>query len=214
MASDDQGNIFFSTANGPFDANLGSNDFGSSIMKISWGPNGLSETDYFTPYNQAALSNQDLDVGSAGVTILPDQPGPHPHLIVGSGKSGDVYVMDRDNMGKYNPVDNNQIVQYLPTGVGRMFSTAAYWNGNVYFTGQVQGVSQFSLSGGQLALVGRNPNALCCPHTPSISANQNTNGILSVCRLSNDSIAVFPDNASQSSASRSFGGDARGKLRP
>ena len=178
LASDDQGNIFFSTANGPFDANLGSNDFGSSIMKISWGPNGLSETDYFTPYNQAALSNQDLDVGSAGVTILPDQPGPHPHLIVGSGKSGDVYVMDRDNMGKYNPVDNNQIVQYLPTGVGRMFSTAAYWNGNVYFTGQVQGVSQFSLSGSQLALVGRNSNALCCPHTPSISANQNTNGIL------------------------------------
>jgi hypothetical protein len=59
-----------------------------------------------------------------------------------------------------------------------MFSTAAYWNGNVYFTGQNQGVSQFSLSGGQLALIGRNTNTMCCPHTPSISANGNSNGIL------------------------------------
>jgi len=182
LASNDAGDIFFSTANGPFDANLGSNDYGSSILKIGWTNGSLVEHDYFTPYNQAALAAQDLDVGSAGVTMLPDQPGTFPHLIIGSGKAGDVYVMNRDNLGQYNPVDNSQIVSYLPatdpSGVGRMFSTAAYWNGNVYFTGQNQGVSQYSITNGQLTLLGRNASVLCCPHTPSISSNENTNGIL------------------------------------
>ena len=178
-ASDDNGNIFFSTANGPFDVNTGSNDYGSSILKIGWGTGGtLVAKDYFTPYNQVALAAQDLDVGSAGVTMLPDQPGPHPHLIVGSGKEGSVYLLDRDNMGQYNPVDNSQITQFLEFGVGRMLSTASYWNNSVYFTGESQGVSQFSLNNGQLNLVGRNPTALCCPHTPSISANGNSSGIL------------------------------------
>ena len=178
LASDDEGNIFFSIANGPFDADSGSHDYGSSILKIGWGPNGLGAMDYFTPYNQAYLAAQDLDVGSAGVTMLPDQPGAHPHLIIGSGKEGSVYVMDRDNLGGFNSADNSQIVQFLEFGVGRMFSTAAYWNNNVYFTGENDGVAQFTLNNGQLVLAGRNPSALCCPHTPSISANGNANGIL------------------------------------
>jgi len=178
LASDDNGSIFFSTANGPFDANLGNTDYGSSVLKIGWGANGLGEKDYFTPFDQALLTGEDLDLSSAGVTMLPDQLGLHPHLIVASGKTGDIYLIDRDNMGRYNPVDNSQIPQYLPAGVGRMFSTAAYWNGSVYFTGQTQGISRFSLSNGRLTLLGRNPNAMCCAHTPSISANGNTNGIL------------------------------------
>jgi hypothetical protein len=178
LASDDNGHIFFSTANGPFDANVGNADYGSSVLKIGWGANGLGILDYFTPFDQADLSNRDEDIGSAGVTMLPDQPGAHPHLIVASGKTGDVYLIDRDNMGHFNPTDNSQIVQYLPLGVGRMFSTASYWNGSVYFTGQVQGYSKFSLVNGQLSLDGRNSYQLCCPHTPSISANGNSNGIL------------------------------------
>jgi hypothetical protein len=179
LASDDNGNIFFSTANGPFDANIpGNHDYGSSVLKIGWGSGGLGALDYFTPYNQAYLQAQDLDIASAGVTMLPDQPGAHPHLIVASGKEGSIYLLDRDHMGQFNPTDNSQIVQFLPFGVGSMFSTAAYWNGNVYFTGQNQGVSQFSLNNGQLSLVGRNANTMCCPHTPSISANGSTNGIV------------------------------------
>jgi hypothetical protein len=184
LATDDNGNIFFATANGPFDANLGTHDFGDSVLKIGWASGGLVEEDYFTPYNQANLAAHDLDLGSAGVTMLPDQPGAHPHLIVASGKEGSVYLIDRDNMGQYNPVDNSQIVQFLPFEVGSMFSTAAYWNGNVYFTGQNMGMSQYALNNGQLNLVGRNTNTLCCPHTPSISANGNTNGILWVANQS------------------------------
>jgi len=193
LASDDNGNLFFSTANGGFDANAGGNDYGSSIVKIGWGNDHLVAKDYFTPYNVNYLNSTDLDVGSAGVVMLPDQPGPHPHLLVGSGKEGSVYVLDRDNMGQFNSVDNSQIVQFIPfdggvvpphshtppgSEVGRMFSTPAYWNGYVYLTGQNQGVTQFAVDGGQLDLVNRNASALCCAHTPSISANGASGGIL------------------------------------
>jgi hypothetical protein len=193
LASDDNGNIFFSTANGAFDANLGLNDYGSSIVKAGWGDSGLAVTDYFTPYNVNYLNTTDLDIGSAGVVMLPDQPGPHTHLLVGSGKEGSVYVLDRDNMGQFNPNDNSQIVQFIPydgnvippqshtppgSQVGRMFSTPAYWNGYVYLTGQNQGVTQFAVENGQLVILNRNANSLCCAHTPSISANGASNGIL------------------------------------
>jgi hypothetical protein len=193
LASDDIGNIFFSAANGPFDVNTGSNDYGSSIVKIGWGAGGLVAKDYFTPYNFAALNAQDLDLGSSGVAILPAQLGAHPHLIVGGSKEGSVYLLDRDNMGQFNPVDNSQIVQFISVdgsstygpvqiiphahtppgkGVGRLFSTAAYWNDNVYLTGQDQGVSQYSLAGGHLTLASRNANALCCPHTLNLRQRQ------------------------------------------
>jgi hypothetical protein len=193
LASDDNGNIFFSTANGAFDANVGMNDYGSSIVKAGWTSNGLAVTDYFTPYNVSYLNTTDLDIGSAGVVMLPDQPGAHTHLLVGSGKEGSVYLLDRDNMGQFNATDNSQIVQFIPfnggtvpphshtppgSQVGRMFSTPAYWNGYVYLTGQNQGVTQFALDNGQLDLLNRNANALCCAHTPSISANGSSGGIL------------------------------------
>ncbi len=194
LASDDAGNIFFSTANGGFDANTGGNDYGSSIMRIGWNGNGvLAARDYFTPYNVNYLNSTDLDVGSAGVLMLPDQPGAHPHLLVGSGKEGSVYVLDRDNMGQFNPTDNSQIVQFIPfdgnvvpptshtppgSQVGRMFSTPAYWNNFVYLTGQNQGLTQFSMQNGQMVLLNRNNSTMCCAHTPSISANGNSNGVL------------------------------------
>ena len=178
LASDDNGSIFFSTANGPFDANLGTHDYGSSLVKVGWNGGSLSAVDYFTPYNQAFVGAHDLDIGSAGVTLLPDQPNGPAHLMVGSGKEGSIYLVNRDNMGGYNPVDNSQITQFLPFEVGSMFSTAAYWNNNLYFTGQNQGPTALSLSGGQLTLLGRSSTAMQSPHTPSISANGGSNGIL------------------------------------
>ena len=186
LASDDLGNIFFSTANGGFDGNLGGNDYGSSIVKLVWGNNGMAITDYFTPYNVNYLNTTDLDIGSAGTLMLPDQPGPHTHLLVGGGKEGSVYVLDRDNLGHFNPTDNSQIVQFIPfdggqipphshtppgSQVGRLFSSPTYWNGFVYIAGQNQGLSQFSLQNDQMVLQNRNANSLCCAHTPSISSN-------------------------------------------
>ena len=77
--------------------------------------------DSFTPFNQSALGTADLDLASAGMTLLPDAVGTvaHPHLMVTSGKDGEMYVLDRDNMGQYQSsytTPNSQIVQWLPYG--------------------------------------------------------------------------------------------------
>jgi hypothetical protein len=75
-------------------------------------------TDYFTPYDQHVDTQTDKDVGSGGPLLLPDQPAPYVHLMVGAGKEGTIYLINRDNMGGYNSSNNNQIVQSL-AGVAR-----------------------------------------------------------------------------------------------
>lgn len=179
-AVDGAGNIYASTGEADFDANIGGQDFGSSILKLTPTATSLSLTDYFTPFDEAFISLNDLDLSSAGVVVLPDQPGPHPHLLIATGKQGRVYLIDRDNMGHFNPVDNSQIVQELPQTVGGMFSTPAYWNNKVYFNGKTKPVMGFSLSNGLLSNtpVIKSAQAQSGGRAPTISANGNTSGIL------------------------------------
>src|SRR5207244_4279140 len=65
---------------------------------------GLRVADYFTPSNQYQLNALDLDLGSGGATLLPndllDAVG-NPMLMVG-GKESRIYLLDRNNMGKFN----------------------------------------------------------------------------------------------------------------
>jgi hypothetical protein len=112
LALDSAGDIYFETA----DANSnGKTAYGDSIVKINTGANNLTILDYFTPYNQATLHKNDLDLASVGPLILPQQQGPYPDLLVGSGKTEEIYVVDRDKMGKYRASGNTNIPQYLPT---------------------------------------------------------------------------------------------------
>ena len=90
----------------------------------------MSVTSSFTPLNELLLDDEDLDMGSGGNLLLPDQPGPNPHLMVGVGKYGNVYLVNRDSMGGFNAT-NDQMVQELTGAVGGMFSTPAYWQGMV-----------------------------------------------------------------------------------
>ena len=85
--------------------------------------------------------------------VLPDQAGAHPHLLVASGKEGTVYVLDRDNMGRFNAAGDTQIVQEFPLAVGPMFSAPVYWNNTVYFTGNYKPIKGYGLSGGLLSSV-------------------------------------------------------------
>jgi hypothetical protein len=178
-AADSAGNVYVSTAESDFTANTGGQDYGMSILKLVQGMGTLTLGDYFTPYNQVSLSHADLDVSSCGPVVLPDQAGSIPHLLVTSGKEGTVYLLNRDNMGQYNPSGDTQIVQEFPSAVGAMFSTPVYWNGTVYFAGNAHPIQAFSLSGGLLASPPvaqsiKMPGA----HAPTISANGNVNGIL------------------------------------
>ena len=191
LAADEAGNIFFETAEtGPhgYDVPTGGQTYCNSVVKLS--PTLIGEqnqyevADYFTPWTVAFLNENDLDLSSTGALILPDQDGPYPHELVASGKQGFVYVLNRDNLGMYSANDS-QVIQEFPLIPGEtnnqvkdvQFGSPAYWNNTVYFSPDASPVLAFPVSGGLLGTplkTAEYPGS----HSPSISANGNTNGIL------------------------------------
>ncbi len=184
-AGDPSSNIYFATGNGTFDANTGGSDYGQSVVKLA-PPSGatFAVLDYFTPYNGPGLNSGDFDIGSGGVMLLPDQTkGPHLHLLVQGDKVGNIYLINRDNMGHYNSQNNNQIVQYLAGVELGMWNSPAWWNNNVYFGASGDSLKAFSLNKttGLLSTTPTSQTAKVFSYpgtTPSISANQTTNAIL------------------------------------
>ena len=186
VAADSAGNLFFVTGNGDFDANTGGVDYGESFIKLS--PGGIV-LDYFTPYNASTLNQYDLDLGSSGLILLPDQPGVTPRLVGNAGKGGTVYLVNRDNMGRYNTLNDNQIVQSLvgafpnPTlnsGLGN-FSPPVYFNNYVYFSPVLAPVQAFQLSNGLLSATPTSVSSATFSYMGAalaISANASSNGIL------------------------------------
>jgi hypothetical protein len=186
LAGDSEFNTFFATSNGTFDSDKGGMDYGSTIARLPL-PSGrmFRVADYFAPHNQEDLSNYDLDLGSGGVLLLPDQPSgaAYKHLLVESGKEGSIYVINRDHMGGYNPNDNSQIVQFLPYAIGGTWSVPAWWNNSAYFGGSGDALKQFSFtpSTGMLSVspVSQASYGFGYPGTiPTISANGNSSAIL------------------------------------
>ena len=185
LAADSKGNIYFSTGNGTFDVDANGvhigNNYGDSVLKLATSSTGaLTQTDYFTPFNQNDLNNADADLGSGGVLLLPDQQGAHPHLAITCGKEGKIYVIDRDNMGGFHPgVDN--LVQVMPGAVGGTWSKPSYFNGRVYYHGSGDVLKAFGLSAGKLSDQPTAHGAFSFDFpaaTPSISANGTKNGIV------------------------------------
>ena len=143
-ADDTSGNIFIASGNGEFDQTSIPVETGDTILKLD---QNLTLLDYFTPYNQLNLDMQDTDVGSGGVLLLPDQPGPFPHILVEAGKEGNLYVINRDqtttNNSHYCPApsctnDPEIIEETGRNGVGigvGMFNVGTYWNSTLYFWG-------------------------------------------------------------------------------
>ena len=194
--------IYLSTGNGTFDTTLNSSgfptdgDYGDSIIKLANDPSsspalqringwGLKVVDYFTPDNQQTLNDDDLDLDSGGVLLLPPQPGTHPHELISAGKQGTVYVIDRDNMGHFAP-DSNNIVQELDgelgtqVALGGSFDTAAYFNGQVFYCGVADDLKAFQLDNGLLSSspASQTGNAFQYPGASAIvSANGTSDGI-------------------------------------
>jgi outer membrane protein assembly factor BamB len=205
-AADEAGNIYLLDGNGTFDTSLNSSgypsqgDFGNAIVKIS-ATGSLSVTDYFAPHDTVAQSDGDYDLGSGGVLLLPDtvdDAGKTWHLALGSGKTGSIYVVDRDDMGKFNPSSNN-IRQEIPLccppfgGLyGPIFSTPAYFNSTVYFAAVTAPLQAFAVSNGQLSSSYTMISSNHFPYpgaTPSISANGSDSAILWA--VENGTIAVL-----------------------
>lgn len=178
--ADTDGTIFLATGNGTFDANTGGSDYGDSLLHLNPASSGLTVRDYFTPYDQATLAKNDLDLGSGGVILLPDQDSPHTHEMLGGGKEGTVYLVDRDNMGGYNAGGDTQIIQsILHASSGELVSVPAYWSGNVYLSGQSDHIKAFSLSNDLLSPQPTSQTSMLAgPGSVSITSNGSNNGIL------------------------------------
>jgi len=185
LATDATGCIYFVTGNGTFDVNTGGVDYGDTVEKLN--PNG-SVADYFTPYDESNMDANDLDLGAAGPVLLVDQTtGSYPHLLITAGKTGTIYVINRDNLGHYNSGNNSQIVQslvsVLPNGTSDTgnFSTPVYFNGWVYFGAVNDTLKAFQLTNGLLSTGPTSQSAAIYGvrgASFAISANGNTNGIL------------------------------------
>jgi hypothetical protein len=194
-AADTSGNIYFITGNGAFTANTGGVDYGDTVVKLNSGGTVL---DYFTPYNQAALDAADEDLGSGGLVLLPDQTGTYAHVLIGAGKQGVIYSVNRDGMGKYNTAGNQNIQSLIGLSGGGAFGSPAYWNGNIYYAAWNDNVRAFQVTNGTLALSSHSVITLAFPGaTPSVSANGTSNGIVWVIQVNvpNDTVITSPPAA-------------------
>ena len=189
LAADPQGNIYALIANGTFDTALDANgfpsqqDYGNAFVKVSTSGGALKLADYFNMSNTASESNGDVDLGSGGPMVLPDLSfgaASTLHLAVGAGKDRNIYVVNRDNMGKFNPSSNTvyqELAGALPNGV---WGVPAYFNGTVYYCDVNSTLKSFAISGGKLATT---PVETAASFTypgvlPSVSANGSANGIV------------------------------------
>jgi Bacterial Ig-like domain (group 3) len=143
-AADDAGNILFVTGNSDKSGTTydGVTNIQESVVKVS--PTLTTVLDLFTPKNQATLDLNDSDFGAGGVLVLPDQPGPTPHLAVAAGKLGNMFLMNEDHLGGYSPTTNNVLGTY---GIGPC------WCGQSYFVDPVDGLGRVVSSGGRVVNV-------------------------------------------------------------
>jgi hypothetical protein len=184
------GRAFLSTGNGdwtsypPLTNNV---DYGASVLRYDLSNGGFTISDAFTDFNQASLSAADLDQGSGGVLLLPNQPGTYPHLMVQVGKEGRILVLNRDNLGGYvgpNAGRNTNAVQDITNALGSdsgLWSTPAYWNGNVYMWAENDALKMFPITNGVLATSASAQSSASSAFpgaTPVVSSNGTQNGIV------------------------------------
>jgi Immunoglobulin I-set domain len=190
LAADSSGNIYFLDANGDFDTTLNSSgfpangDYGNAFMKLSTS-SGLAVADYFEMDNQSSENRSDTDLGSGGAMVLPDLndgAGHTMHLAVGAGKDSNLYVVNRDSMGKFNASNNNSIYQELAGALpGGVFAMPAYFNNTVYYGSVGSPIQAFTITNAKLSTsaAAHTANSFGYPGaTPSVSANGASNGIV------------------------------------
>jgi hypothetical protein len=200
LAADSSGNIYFLDANGDFDTTLNSSgfpsdgDYGNAFMKLSTS-SGLAVADYFEMDNGVAESGSDTDLGSGGMIVLPDLTdgsGNTLHLAVGAGKDSNLYLVNRDSMGKFSS-NNSNIYQELAGALpGGVFAMPAYFNNVIYYGSVGSPIQAFTITNAQLSTsaTAQTPTSFGYPGaTPSVSANGTSNGV--VWAVENNSPAVL-----------------------
>jgi fibronectin type 3 domain-containing protein len=157
------GVIYFAIGNGTFDE-FGSNpnnDYGESVVGLNPNPvgNQFTVNDFFTPYQFQVLNDNDADLGSGGTMLLPDSVGSalHPHLMVETGKSGIIYLIDRDDMGKIpNPgTGPDDVVQSVTAGQAGVWGSPTFLpinanTGIIYYHGTGDVLKGYYITNGHI----------------------------------------------------------------
>jgi len=192
-AVDSGGDIYVATGNGVFDESPPppNNDYGDSILRLhsitgsTLNGVNLSVAGWFTPFDESHLQQTDGDLGSGAAVLLPFQTsgaGPQ-HLLVQTGKEGTVYLIDRDNMGQFNPTNNDQIRQSFSGTTGGLWGTPALWQNNLYIGAQGDPLRQFTFDPAKELFnptaASQSAHAFNFPGTtPSVSSQGNMHGIV------------------------------------
>jgi hypothetical protein len=197
-AADAQGNVYLLTGNGLFEPTLDANgfpnkgDFGNSFLKLTSSAQSLKVADYFAMAAEVTESGGDIDLGSGGEMLLPDLTdgtGAVRHLVIGAGKDSNIYLVDRDNMGKFNASQNNiwqEIDGLLPGNppgamVGGVRSSPAWFNGNIYYGDAGGTLKAFAVANAKLSTAPTSQTAITFAYpgaSPVVSASGTTNAIV------------------------------------
>jgi regulation of enolase protein 1 (concanavalin A-like superfamily) len=224
LAADAAGSIYAMTGSGTFDASSGGSSYGNSFLKLGFSGSSFSVQSYFTPHDYAAMNANDLDIGAGGPLLIPGA-----NLLVGAGKTGTLYVLNRTALGGFDPNTDHVVQQIGGVGAGGENNPcAAYWsgqNGNFLYMWSGNDVLKAFRFGGatfQSTPASQNPLTLSLPAGAiSVSANgtaagsgivwglhnQNGTGVLHAYDAENVSRELW--NSEQNSARDSHGSFAK-----
>ena len=204
LVVDPAGFLYLMTGNGVFDEALtngfpSEGNYGDSFLKLAVDPHstvqapningfGLKVVDYFTPSNEKPLTTKDEDLGSGGPLVLPDAAASKvaPHLLVGTGKEGRVYLVNRDNLGKFNAANDHVVQESTPATVGGVFGNPAYFRDHlgvqrIYIGGVMDHLKAFTIANGKITFPASSQtvDTFAFPGaTPSVSADKDQDGIV------------------------------------
>ncbi|MGC2476970.1 MAG: hypothetical protein WA485_21725, partial [Candidatus Sulfotelmatobacter sp.] len=188
MTADTVGNIFLLDANGVFDSTLNSQgfpsegDYGNAFLRLTT-TGGLAVADYFEMDNESQENATDTDLGSGGAVLvnLYDSNGKLWELGVGAGKDTNLYVVNRNYMGKFNSNSNNLYQELDGVLPGGIWSMPAAWNGNIYYGPVNHSIIEFRFQDAKLLSSPVAQTTQLFPYpgaTPSITTNAGKNAIL------------------------------------
>jgi PQQ enzyme repeat len=196
--ADAEGNVYLLTGNGLFEPTLDANgfpnmgDFGNSFLKVATTTSNLKVADYFAMSAAVVESGGDFDLGSGGEMLLPDltdSNGNVKHLVVGAGKDSNIYVVDRDNMGKFNASQNmiwQEVDGVVPgnpptSSKGGVRGSPAWFNGTIYYGDAGGTLKAFSVTNAKLSTAPTSESAISFAYpgaSPVVSASGTMNGIV------------------------------------
>jgi hypothetical protein len=203
---DASGNIYIVASDGSFNANVGGQNYGDSVLKLRLNGNAFQMVDWFTPSDQACVDAADLEIGSGGMALLPSG-----NLGIVVSKEGRLFLLDTTSLGHYNAGGDSRIPQEFLAGnkacydgVGpdhaegadwnRLYGNPSFWNGNVYLAPANAPLKQYKLSGNLLNSIpaAQSPTATALRGGNTVvSAQGNQNGIVWMYEKAADGTAVL-----------------------